>query len=92
VLAGLCVIPLFFYPRLAKRQPGLGLGLALIAVAIALILLRGFAFFAFNIDNAWTAGLHYTSWSLVLVATLVFVRQAVAKSRHKEQGTSKTDG
>jgi hypothetical protein len=87
----LCVVPLFFYPRLAKRQPGSGIGLALIAVAVLMILLRGVAFFAFNIDNGWTAGLHYTSWLLVLLAAVVFFRQAVTKSRHNAQETSKTD-
>ena len=91
VLACLCVVPLFFYPRIAKRHPGYGLGLALMAAALVLISLGGVTFFAFNIDNAWTNGLRYTSQLLVLVATVVFIRQAVTKSRDKEHGTSKTE-
>jgi hypothetical protein len=80
-----CIVPLFFYPFLAKRHAGSGLGLAFMAGALALISLEGIAYFAFSIDNAWSDGLHYTSQLLVFVAMLIFIRQAVRKSREKKE-------
>lgn len=91
VLACLCVVPILFFHRIAKLQPGSSIGLLLIAGFLVLTSLDGIAFFAFDLDNVWTDGIRYISQLLVFGAVVLFIRQAVRKSREKERETSRTD-
>lgn len=90
-LACLMIVPILFFPMIAKRQPGSGVGLALIAGCIVLKTLDAVAFFALNIYDVWTDGARYMSDLLLLGATVFFIRQAVKKSREKQANADRTD-
>ena len=88
VLACLIIVPILFFPLIAKRQPATGVGLTLIAGTLVLKSLGGIAFFAFNVDNVWTDGMGYMSDLLLLGATVFFIRQAVRKSKERKAGSN----
>lgn len=92
VLAVACIVPILFYYPMAKRVPRLAIGLAVLAGGLVLLSVYTVAYFVLNLNNIWTDGIYDLSKALCIFACLIFIWQAVRKSRTENKRTSKTDG
>jgi predicted membrane channel-forming protein YqfA (hemolysin III family) len=90
VVSCLGVIPIFFYPSIAKRVPAMKVSLALIAASLVLASIGGIAFFAFDVDNIWTDGTRLLSQALVFAVLVLSIRQ-VRKKKDQEKNRETRD-
>ena len=92
LLAVACIVPICFYYPMAKRMPRLAIGLAVLAGGLVLCSVYAIAYLVFNLDNIWIDGIYDLSQALFSLAGLIFIWQAVRKSRAENKETSRTGG
>ena len=84
VLACALLLPVGFYYILAQRWPHFAIGLGVLAGGILLATRCGIANFVFNFDNVWLDGMLDLSQALIFLASLIFIWQAVKKSKEEK--------
>jgi len=87
VLACAGIVPICLYYPLAKRLPHFAIGLAVIAGGLVLTSAYSLARHVFNLDNVWTDGVYFLSRVLIPLGGLIFILQAVKKSKAENKGT-----
>jgi uncharacterized membrane protein len=88
VLCCLGIVPIFFYPWVAKRAPSIRVNLTLMGAYVVLTSIRGIAIFAFGVDNNWTDGMGYLRQALLLSALVFSIWQAMKNRREKKMDRS----
>ena len=84
------IIPIFFYYRMAKRMPQQAIGLAVLAAGLILTSVSGVAYFMLHLDNGWVHAILNWGQGLFALASLIFIWQAVKKSRMENKTAAKT--
>ena len=75
------IVPICFYPLIAKRVPGHAISLTLLAGGMLLISICGIECLVFDVDNTWIDRFLYVGQALIFLSSVVAVWQAVRKSR-----------
>jgi hypothetical protein len=75
------IVPICFYPLIAKRVPGHAISLTLLAGGMLLISICGIECLVFDVDNTWIDRFLYLGQALIFLSSVVAVWQAVRKSR-----------
>lgn len=81
ILVCVLIVPIGFYYILAKRWPHFAIGLGVLAGGVVLTAGCGIANLVFNFDNAWLDRILDFGQTLIFLASLIFIWQAVKKSK-----------
>lgn len=89
-LACACILPLLFYPRLAKRSPRSSAGLAVLTASLVLYGVYTVAHFVFSFGGAWLERIFDLGELLNIVACVIFIWLGFrsSKEKPKDRGTS----
>jgi hypothetical protein len=74
------IVPVCFFPFIAKRQPGHAISLTLLAGGIVFSSVCGIAQLVLDIDNDWIDRILGFSQVLIFLSCLIFIWKAVRKS------------
>ena len=79
------IVPICFYPLIAKRVPGHAKSLTLLAVGMLLNSVCGIEYLVFNIHNVWIDRFMCLGQALIFLSSVVAVWQGVRKSRAEKR-------
>jgi hypothetical protein len=79
------IVPICFYPLIAKRAPGHAKSLTLLAVGALLNSVCGIEYLVFDIDNVWIDRFMHLGQALIFLSSVVAIWQYVRKSRAEKK-------
>ena len=83
------IIPICFYPLVAKRAPGHAKSLTLLASGVLLISVCGIEYLVFDVDNVWIDRFMYLGQALIFLYSVVAIWQCVRKSGAEKKAPRK---